>query len=238
MSFLIPFDMDKVERANLRKILSQNKPKISNVNFDRANRKLLVTYTDGSEQDLEVGLDMQNINEIIGILKQRGISEEAIEDLLKEMNTNKDSIIDLVSQQVEQKTHIGSNKETITELTKFINTMTIEFNNQVGQLENEIKLLQPGESDAQIQIDIQNLKKTINDINIPEFNLDPINVKITSLETELKAIKDRRVVERIDIGTEADVVVGKPFSKEQSTKYLTQHGGTALDSLYRKWLAQ
>ena len=128
MSFLIPFDMDKVERANLRKILSQNKPKISNVRFDRANTKLLVTYTNKTKETLDLG-DKQDINDIMEKLKNKGLDPGSLEELQK----------------------------AVAEIEK---------------------------------------RSVVSNVSMIESQTST------------------------------------------ATKYLTQHGGTALDSLYRKWLAQ
>ena len=120
--------MDKVERANLRKILSQNKPKISNVRFDRANTKLLVTYTNKTKETLDLG-DKQDINDIMEKLKNKGLDPGSLEELQK----------------------------AVAEIEK---------------------------------------RSVVSNVSMIESQTST------------------------------------------ATKYLTQHGGTALDSLYRKWLAQ
>jgi hypothetical protein len=267
MSFLIPFDMDKVERANLRKILSQNKPKISNVNFDRANKKLEVYYTGGKDAEvLDVGMNMDDVNDIIEMLKTQGVSQEEIEKLrtsITENNTYMKETATILKQKegliknnedniVANSTNIKKNAEEIgaaqemansqsDALQQQLNVINANLINQIQTLETQLKDIKPGMDETKFDIfqsEFDRLQQEITAIKkVPGFDASEISAKITSLENELKAIKDRPVVERIDIGTEAGVG-GLPAGFSRQTKYLTQHGGTALDSLYRKWLAQ
>ena len=253
MSFLIPFDMDKVERANLRKILSQNKPKISNVNFDRANRKLLVKYTGdkaAEEFDIDLALDQADAANIIRILQEKGIALEDIEEFRKtlegqattingnitsistnveKLDNHNEKIMAIIDEQVKQDRLIAQNTENI----EFIN----ELPAKIRELENKIDNLKPGESDEKIQKEIELINDKITNINIPEFDASDINTKLGTLQIQLQELKDRPVVESIALKDDGDLS-GQLLSSRSKTKYLTQHGGTALDSLYRKWLAQ